>query len=367
MQICIGGCLGSFAAKWATRPGYDAAPEAIAASVAQSAGLPQLAPVIAAPEKEAPAGLAATVQTACTFGNSLTLPLLFLLTLFPASMEAKVTGYTALYLMAWSPLFWTLGYHWLTQGLRSQDQHGSEVSSETSGSWTKGPRCPSDAATGPACRQDLNGRNGASGQTISAEAHAVQGRHSPDRLAADTLPADMAELPSVAHLQAQDCTGRHVGIRLRKLRPDDNEYIDLKHMSSAQDGATEKLQPNGAAGVLANRSNGGSQVPARSVQLTPFVRRPRRHELTLPLLRRQGSGSADGAVRQILPGDDVSRIEQGALRTAFDHLAAAMTPPVAATLAGLLVGLSVLGTSPGAARRMASQSLCRNHTFILLD
>ncbi len=50
------------------------------------------------------------MRAACTFGNSLTLPLVFLNALLPAAAFDRAVGYTALFLTGWSPLLWSLGY-----------------------------------------------------------------------------------------------------------------------------------------------------------------------------------------------------------------------------------------------------------------
>lgn len=49
------------------------------------------------------------VAACCTFGNSMTLPLVFLGSLLPPPVAARAVGYLALYQMAWSPLLWALG------------------------------------------------------------------------------------------------------------------------------------------------------------------------------------------------------------------------------------------------------------------
>ena len=50
---------------------------------------------------------------ACAFGNTLTLPLVFLAALLPAAAYERAVGYTALFLMGWSPLLWSVGYQLL--------------------------------------------------------------------------------------------------------------------------------------------------------------------------------------------------------------------------------------------------------------
>jgi auxin efflux carrier family protein len=140
LQIALGFALGSVAAEWATRPAPNkptAAQEAIAASVARTVGAPSLAPALYPEPAAAPAGMKAVIQTACAFGNSLTMPLLFMLSLFPASLSSLATGSVALFLLGWSPVFWTLGYSKISgaasailkQNLGSDEPHNKDSSS----------------------------------------------------------------------------------------------------------------------------------------------------------------------------------------------------------------------------------------------
>ena len=82
----------------------------IADAVAKNLKAPSLAAVLYPKPAAAPPGMHAVVQTACAFGNSLTMPLIFLLSPFPASMSSVATGAVALFLLGWSPMFWTLGH-----------------------------------------------------------------------------------------------------------------------------------------------------------------------------------------------------------------------------------------------------------------
>ena len=59
------------------------------------------------------AGARELTAAACAFGNTLTLPLVFLAALLPAAACERAVGYTALFLMGWSPLLWSLGYQLL--------------------------------------------------------------------------------------------------------------------------------------------------------------------------------------------------------------------------------------------------------------
>lgn len=53
---------------------------------------------------------------ASAFGNTFTLPLVFLVEVLGASYGDRIAGYIALYLIGWSPALWTFGYLLLTGG-----------------------------------------------------------------------------------------------------------------------------------------------------------------------------------------------------------------------------------------------------------
>ncbi len=61
---------------------------------------------------------------ACAFGNSLTLPLVFLAALLPAGAYERAVGYTALFLMGWSPLLWSVGLQLLGSAGNLADETG---------------------------------------------------------------------------------------------------------------------------------------------------------------------------------------------------------------------------------------------------
>lgn len=135
MQVALGFALGHVAAAWAVRSAPSKptpAQEAIAASVASTVGAPSIAPALYPEPASAPAGMREVVQTACAFGNSLTMPLMFMLSLFPASLAGVATGAVALFLLGWSPMFWTLGLSRITGAANAildetagSDQHPS--------------------------------------------------------------------------------------------------------------------------------------------------------------------------------------------------------------------------------------------------
>jgi predicted permease len=67
------------------------------------------------------------VTTACAFGNSLTLPLVFLMALLPGAAAERATGFLALFLIGWSPSFWSIAY----RALASIDTQGQTAVAAT--------------------------------------------------------------------------------------------------------------------------------------------------------------------------------------------------------------------------------------------
>lgn len=83
---------------------------AVARSMATAVGNPWAAPALMPEGHGPPAGVRQLVQLSCAFGNSVTLPLVFLLTLLSGAQGDRAVAYTALFLLTWSPAFWTLGF-----------------------------------------------------------------------------------------------------------------------------------------------------------------------------------------------------------------------------------------------------------------
>ena len=162
-QVVVGGAVGAAftaaanlvpqladATNWrpSRAPGRDA--EAVAESVAKSIGLRPGAKILpagppdekvggdgglaaegpSAAAREAAAARAAADPMArvgvacCAFGNTFTLPLVFLVEVLGAVHGDKVAGFIALYLIGWSPALWTIGYSLLAGG-------GGEASSSS--------------------------------------------------------------------------------------------------------------------------------------------------------------------------------------------------------------------------------------------
>jgi predicted permease len=59
------------------------------------------------------------VTLACAFGNSFTLPLVFLSDVLPAAQLDVAASYVALFLVGWSPALWSIGYHILNMGVKA--------------------------------------------------------------------------------------------------------------------------------------------------------------------------------------------------------------------------------------------------------
>lgn len=58
----------------------------------------------------------------CAYGNSFTLPSVFMMSLLSASAFNRATGYTALFLMAWSPTLWGYGYKVMSSAAGSNSE-----------------------------------------------------------------------------------------------------------------------------------------------------------------------------------------------------------------------------------------------------
>ncbi|CAL8465949.1 g5485 [Coccomyxa elongata] len=121
LQVLAGACFGSVAARivdgslkrslsgWhPLNPSRSA--QLLAMTTASATGVPNVAAALLPRPKNVPLGTRELVRAACTFGNSLTLPLVFLNALLPAAAFDRAVGYTALFLTGWSPLLWSLGY-----------------------------------------------------------------------------------------------------------------------------------------------------------------------------------------------------------------------------------------------------------------
>jgi hypothetical protein len=157
-----------------------------------------MASVLKAPAATAPRGTYAIVQIGCAFGNSLTLPLLYLLTVFSGDPvgAAAATGFTALVLLGWSPLFWTFGFIKLINAMglgQNKRDDGGSFALQTSFAPNTPPSWPSfNKSTPDAWPRSDNQSGQVLGNTQLQDP--VQEVQSPS-LDDNALPADMRDLP----------------------------------------------------------------------------------------------------------------------------------------------------------------------------
>ncbi|GAQ83988.1 hypothetical protein KFL_001720010 [Klebsormidium nitens] len=149
VQILLGAGMGRLAAHFAYRepplvPAHfeahqpTRASSLVAASVAIATGQPDVAVALTAPKGVGAAKLGASKEALMTatsaFGNSLTLPLVFLSALLDRAGADKAAGYLALYMVGWSPALWTFGYK-IIAGSSDDPENGDESDYEGEGRW----------------------------------------------------------------------------------------------------------------------------------------------------------------------------------------------------------------------------------------
>jgi predicted permease len=170
-QVCFGGCMGALlmtcarsvpglvARAWrgeASGPGASAVAEGVARAVGNAGVAGAIAPnsnVTVRPhgdgddetasqdtKKTGLAALAAASASSsrspmdrigvacCAFGNTFTLPIVFLVEVLGAAFGDRVAGYVALYLIGWSPTLWTVGYVLITGAAGPTGNESSEAS-----------------------------------------------------------------------------------------------------------------------------------------------------------------------------------------------------------------------------------------------
>ncbi|KAG0568183.1 hypothetical protein KC19_6G000700 [Ceratodon purpureus] len=76
----------------------------------------------------------AIITAACAFGNSFTLPLIFMTGVLGGEETSKIAGYLALFMVGWSPALWTVGYSMIAAG--DEDSDSGESSLKDIFSWT---------------------------------------------------------------------------------------------------------------------------------------------------------------------------------------------------------------------------------------
>lgn len=84
----------------------------------------QAAPALLPPSSGIPPALPLLIELGCSFGNTVTLPLLYLMTMLPAADASRAAGFMSLFHAAWSPCLWVFGYSRVQEVSRSRQQQG---------------------------------------------------------------------------------------------------------------------------------------------------------------------------------------------------------------------------------------------------
>ncbi|CAK9265968.1 unnamed protein product [Sphagnum jensenii] len=87
--------------------------------------LPTSTSWIAAEQHKATKKKEAIITAACAFGNSLTLPLVFMTGVLAADELNQAAGYLALFMVGWTPALWTVGYRIIASGDADEDSRGN--------------------------------------------------------------------------------------------------------------------------------------------------------------------------------------------------------------------------------------------------
>jgi len=105
---------------------------AIASATAAATGLPQATAALLPRPTPPPKGLRELIVVACTFGNSFTLPFVFFLSLLPPVLADRAVAYSGLFLLAWSPCLWSVGYAFIERGFAKSLSSSSEKEAKNS-------------------------------------------------------------------------------------------------------------------------------------------------------------------------------------------------------------------------------------------
>ena len=360
LQVLAGALLGAVAGRWAAgaKAPTSGCSKAVAQSVADGSGAPRLAPALTRPPAQAPPGIRPVVQTACAFGNSLTMPLLYLLTLFPGAAEAAtVTGFTALILLGWSPLFWTFGcnkvMNAMNDGSESRNSAAASPAPTTQMSavrWrpaggfaSNGAGRPSTAVTidtAAAPAPHSNGSSSGSGGAQRGDGSDGNGTGrrqlpAPGALP-EQLPDDMADLPEL--LPAEPSTD--VSSTDESVDDDEPHYVLGTRSRSAK---PAEIVQEAECSALVHRP----ERPSPRIAMTPIADPDAQPEVQLPMLRKANGGQGRRTrswrarlMQQV--GDEVSA-DSAKDRKWLEALKRIANPPIVAACIGVLLGCCPLG------------------------
>ena len=126
-----------------------------AGAVARCRTLPTCRPGTRPPPT--PAGLRQLVTLASSFGSSFTLPVVFFHSMLAPAAAERALGYTALILLSWSPLMWSLGLSIVNGGGSSGGGGKGEAAPGAAAAGGRGPRATSVAAAAALCLPAADG------------------------------------------------------------------------------------------------------------------------------------------------------------------------------------------------------------------
>lgn len=98
----------------------------VAEATSQAMGVPHAREALLPKPIVAPAGYKSLIAAAGGFGNSFTLPAVFLLSLLPPVVADKAVAYLGLFLLAWSPCLWSFGLYSIQRGYEMESQQVSD-------------------------------------------------------------------------------------------------------------------------------------------------------------------------------------------------------------------------------------------------
>ncbi|PSC67915.1 ABC transporter ATP-binding [Micractinium conductrix] len=106
---------------------------------------------------EGETGLRQLVTLASSFGSSFTLPVVFFHSMLAPAAAERALGYTALILLSWSPLMWSLGLSIVNGGGSSGGGGKGEAAPGAAAAGGRGPRATSVAAAAALCLPAADG------------------------------------------------------------------------------------------------------------------------------------------------------------------------------------------------------------------
>ena len=105
----------------------------VAKATSEAMGVPHAMDALLPKPVIASNGYKSLMSAASAFGNSFTLPAVFLLSLLPSSIADRAVAYLGLFLLAWSPCLWSLGLYSIQRGYEEDTKAKQNGSAENGG------------------------------------------------------------------------------------------------------------------------------------------------------------------------------------------------------------------------------------------